>query len=363
MTLLNRLLDLAIAVQQIPSPTFHERRRAGLVRSRFEADGLSDAALDRTGNVYARLPGSGTGRPLVLSAHLDTVFPSGTDLQVRREQGRISGPGIGDNSLGVAGLSALGWVLKEQAIHLPGDVWLVADVGEEGLGNLRGMQAVVERFGDAPQAYLILEGMALGQVYHRALGVRRYRISVKTPGGHSWIDYGRPSAVHVLTALAAKITGLKVPAQPRTTLNVGTISGGTSVNTIAAEASLELDLRSENWETLQEVARLVEDIAGDSRGEGVQVEVETIGERPAGELPEDHGLVQKAVACLRQVGQEPHLNIGSTDANLPLSLGYPAVTIGLTTGGGAHTVHEYINIEPLEKGLEQLLRLVSKAWE
>ena len=363
MSLLNRLLDLAVAIQQIPAPTFHERRRAGFIRSRFEADGLRDVALDPVGNVFGRLPGTGAAKPLVVSAHMDTVFPSGTDLSVEREPGRITGPGIGDNSIGVAGLSGLVWTLAERGRPLPGDMWLVANVCEEGLGNLRGMLAVLERFGDPPQAYLVLEGMALGQVYHRALGVRRYRISVRTPGGHSWIDYGRPSAVHELTTLAAGITSLKVPSEPRTTLNVGMISGGTSVNTIAAEASLELDLRSEQWQTLEQVADAVEEMADKARGEGVEVEVEVIGQRPAGEIPADHALVKLAQDCLRGVGLEPRLNIGSTDANLPLSRGFPAVTVGLTTGAGAHTVHEYIHTEPLAKGLEQVVRLVSRAWD
>ena len=362
MTQIERLLDLAIAVQQVPAPTDHERRRAGFVRSHFETDGLADVTLDAVGNVLARLPGSGQERPLVVTAHLDTVFPSGTDLDVLRQPGRISGPGIGDNSIGVAGLSALAWLLQERGIRLPGDVWLVANVGEEGLGNLRGMKAVVERFEGRAKAYVVLEGMALGQVYHRALGVRRYRIRMHTPGGHSWIDYGRPSAVHELSALAARITALKVPSAPRTTLNVGKIAGGTSVNTIAAEAELELDLRSERWETLAAVAAQVEQLAIATRREGVEVEVTIIGERPAGELPAQHPLVRLAQACLQEEGLPSNLNIGSTDANQPLSQGLPAVTIGLTTGSGAHTVHEYINIEPLAKGLEQLVRLVSRMW-
>jgi acetylornithine deacetylase/succinyl-diaminopimelate desuccinylase-like protein len=363
MSLLERLLDLAVAIQQIPAPTFHEGRRAGFVRSRFEADGLQDVALDQDGNAYARLPGAGTGRPLVVTAHLDTVFPSGTDLSMRRDPGRLSGPGIGDNSLGVAGLTGLAWTFQERRVTLPGDLWLVADVCEEGLGDLRGMKAVLERFGQTPQAYLILEGMALGQIYNRALAVRRYRIGVRTSGGHSWIDYGQPSAVHELTALAARITELKVPSKPRTTLNVGTISGGTSVNTIASEAELELDLRSESWETLEEMARRVEELVEAARREGVEVDAVVIGERPAGEIPVEHPLVQKALASLREAGLEPRLNIGSTDANLPLSRGLPALAVGLTTGSGAHTVHEYINTEPLTKGLEQIVRLVSRAWD
>jgi len=363
MNLLDRILDLAIAIQQIPAPTFHEGRRAGFMRSRFEADGLQDASLDESGNVYARLPGTGASdRPLVVSAHLDTVFPSGTDLSVQRDPGRIIGPGIGDNSLGVAALAGLAWALRERQLTLPGDLWLVANTGEEGLGNLRGMKAAVARFEERPQAYLILEGMALGQIYHRGLGVRRYQISVRTPGGHSWLDYGQPSAVHELTAAAARITELKVPSRPRTTLNVGRISGGTSVNTIAAEAELELDLRSENWETLEQVAAQVEKIGRSAERHGVEVDVRVIGERPAGELSEQHPLVQAAMSCLREEGLEPRLNIGSTDANLPLSRGLPAVTLGLTTGAGAHTVHEYIQTEPLAKGLGQLVRLVGRAW-
>ncbi len=363
MTLLKRLVDHAISIQQIPAPTFHEKRRAGFIRSRFEADALKDVLLDRTGNVYGRLPGGQKGRPVVVSAHLDTVFPSGTDLKIERGQERVYGPGIGDNSVGVAGLSGLVWMLQERGIHLPGDIWLVANVGEEGLGNLAGMRAVLDRFGETPQAYLVLEGMALGHVYHRALGVRRYKILVGTSGGHSCIDYGRPSAVHELTGLAARITELKIPDRPRTSLNVGTISGGTSVNTIAAEAELELDLRSESWETLETISRQVQDLAEGCQREGVSVEVEAIGERPSGEIPAAHPLVQKAVECLHFVGLEARLSIGSTDANLPLSLGYASVTVGLTTGAGAHTLHEYINIEPLERGLEQVVRLVSRAWD
>jgi tripeptide aminopeptidase len=363
MTLLEQLLDLAVAVQQIPSPTSFEGRRAGFVLSRFLADGLQEVELDPVGNVYARLPGAGRARPLVVSAHLDTVFPSGTDLSVQREAERVCGPGIGDNSLGVAGLSGLVWALGQRAVRLPGDVWLVANVGEEGLGNLLGMRAVVERFQDAPLLYLVLEGMALGQIYHRALAVRRYRITVRTSGGHSWIDYGQPSAVHELTSLATQITALKVPSEPRTTLNVGTISGGTSVNTIAAGASLELDLRSEEQETLDGVARQVEQVSRTASREGVDIAVEVIGERPAGEIPAEHPSVRLAQDCLTRVGLEPHLNIGSTDANLPLSRGFPALTVGLTSGGGAHTLHEFIDIQPLEKGLDQVVGLVSRLWD
>ncbi len=367
--LTSRILDLAVAIQQIPAPTFHEQPRAEFVRGLFAKENLSDVEMDSVGNVYARLPANrppsiasplGTVHgPIVVSAHLDTVFPANTNLTMFREAGRIAGPGIGDNSVGVAGLFGLAWSLRERRIDLSADLWLVANVCEEGLGDLRGMKVVVDHFGSGPAAYIVLEGMSLGSIYHRALGVRRYRITARTEGGHSWIDYGRPSAVHELTRLAARITALKLPQAPRTTLNVGTIAGGTSVNTIAAEAMLELDLRSEGWEVLEKIAAQVEDLVHESNRPGVETEAQVIGQRPAGEIPAEHPLVRLAEACLQEVGINPHLNIGSTDANQPLSRGIPAITIGLTTGAGAHTVHEYINVDPLEKGMEQVVRLVS----
>jgi tripeptide aminopeptidase len=362
-SLITRVLDRAIAIQQIPAPTFHEAERAGFVRTRFAEEALADVSLDEAGNVYARLVSSGSGKELVVSAHLDTVFPGSFDLHCERGPERILAPGIGDNSLGVACLFGLVWALRERHLSLPGDLWLVANVCEEGLGDLRGIRAVVDRFGALPLAYIVLEGMALGQVYHRGLGVRRYRLTVRTSGGHSWIDYGQPSAVHELTALSTRITALELPRTPRSTLNIGVISGGSSVNTIAAEAMLELDLRSEGAETLEALAAQVDQIARAAEKPGVSVELEIIGQRPSGEIPPDHPLVKLAQDCLRTVGIEPRLNIGSTDANLPLSRGIPAVTIGLTTGSRAHSVQEFINIEPLEKGMEQLIGLVSRAWE
>jgi tripeptide aminopeptidase len=374
-TLASRTLDLAVFIQQIAAPTGQEQARAEFVRSRFVEEGLVDVQIDSAGNVLARMPALRSTQaaerpPLVVSAHLDTVFPLSVDLNVEREPERILGPGIGDNSLGVAALFTLVWSLREQNILLPGDLWLAANVGEEGLGNLRGIKAVVDRFdvplrskGSRALAYIILEGMALGQVYTRGLGVRRYRITVQTAGGHSWIDYGKPSAIHELTGVSSQLAALEMPRTPRTTLNIGIISGGSSVNTIAAEAMLELDLRSESAEALALLAEQVEKIVHSIERTGVTVVLETIGERPAGEIAAEHPLVRLAQECLRAEAIEPRLNIGSTDANWPLSLGLPAVTIGLTSGGRAHTVHEFINLPPLERGISQLVRLVSKAWE
>jgi tripeptide aminopeptidase len=358
-SLSDQVLDLTLTIQKIPAPTFHEEERAAFVRERFLAEGLSDVSTDPTGNVFARLPGRGETRPVVVSAHLDTVFPMKTPLDARREHERIIAPGIGDNSLGLAGLLGLIWAVKQENLSpLPGDVWLAANVGEEGLGDLRGMKAVVERFRDLPTAYIVLEGMSLGRVYNRGLGVQRYQISVRTPGGHSWIDYGHPSAIHELALLITKLNALVLPKQPRTTLNIGIIEGGISVNTIAAEAHLELDLRSEEIDTLAKLIEQVEDLIAASNRTDVTVISHIIGQRPAGEISPEHPLVRLALSCLEAQGLQPALNIGSTDANIPLSLGLPAICIGLTTGGGAHTTREYILTQPLAQGLTQLVGVV-----
>jgi acetylornithine deacetylase/succinyl-diaminopimelate desuccinylase-like protein len=265
-------------------------------------------------------------------------------------------------SPGVAGLFGLVWALRERKIALEYDLWLAANVCEEGLGDLRGMKSLVDRFGSEVRAYVILEGMALGHVYHCGLGVRRYRVTIRTSGGHSWIDYGRPSAIHELTSLSTRIIRLEVPAAPRITLNIGVISGGTSVNTIAAEAMFELDLRSESPAALEALSLQVEKMCALANKPGVEAAAEVIGARLVGEIPASHPLVELAEDCLRAKGIEPKLSIGLTDANIPLSRGLPAVTIGLTTGGEAHTVREYIEIEPLKKGMEQLVSLVRGVW-
>lgn len=358
----NRLLDLALRIQQIPAPTFEEAARARFVLENFHAEGLTDIAADSAGNACARLIG-GTAPPLIVSAHLDTVFPAETDLSARRETSRIYAPGIGDNSLGVAGLFGLLWMLREQNHPLPGDVWFVANTCEEGLGDLRGMKALCDRFRASPRGYLIIEGMALGHVYYRGIGVRRYKISVHTQGGHSWTDFGSPSAIHELARLVTQLTAIRPPDSPRTTYNVGRIGGGTSINTISAEAWVELDLRSESAEALNSLARQVEALVEAVNQRGVRVGMQVIGQRPAGEMPISHPLIQLARSILVTQGMEAGLIGGSTDANIPFSRGFPALVLGITHGGGAHTVGEYIDVEPVETGMQQLLQFVSRAWE
>lgn len=360
--IVNRIVELAVQIQQIPAPTFHEQKRAEFIQKLFIDEGLKDVCNDETGNVLGRFPGKGQEKPLIVSAHMDTVFPLETDLSVEWGIELIHGPGLGDNSLGVASLFGLLWSLKERITPLRGDVWLVANVAEEGLGDLRGMKAVVDRFGGDVHAYLVVEGLALGHVYHRAVGVKRYRVTARTGGGHSWSDYGHPSAVHELARLVVALTSLTLPVHPRTTMNVGRISGGTSVNVIASEATFDLDLRSEGPESLAELVSAAEKLIQQANRPGVNIEAKVIGQRPAGEISASHPLVLLAKDCLREQGLDAGLISGSTDANVPLSMGYPAIVLGITTGGSAHTVHEYINTAPISQGLGQLVSFVSRVW-
>jgi tripeptide aminopeptidase len=356
---IERLLDRALRIQRIPAPTFSETARAELMRSEFDEAGLADISRDATGNVYARVPG-GSRPPVVVSAHLDTVLSAADAPPARRVGDCLRGPGIGDNAVSLAALVELGFDYSEEPPE--GDVWLVADVGEEGLGNLAGMRQVVSRFGDGVGAYIVLEGMALGQVYHRALPVRRYRVSARTAGGHSWIHAGRPSAVHALLGLGAELLRLPLPATPRTTLNVGRIEGGTTINTIAPEAWLEIDLRSAEGEVLDDLRQQLERLVSAHRRPDVEVGLESIGDRPGGSLAPDHWLILAACRALEDAGEGPPvLEMASTDASLPLSLGLPAVCVGLTRGGEAHTLNEYIELDPLPRGYRSVRSLISAA--
>jgi acetylornithine deacetylase/succinyl-diaminopimelate desuccinylase-like protein len=357
------VLDLACTIQQIPGPTFQETKRAAFMFEQFNALGLLDVITDSAGNVLGRLPGTGSARPLVVSAHLDTVHPLGTPLTLQQSTDRIIGPSIGDNSLGLAGLLALPRMLARRQVTLPGDLWLAANVAEEGLGNLVGMQAIVDRFGSQPLAYIVIEGMGLGNILHRGLGVERYKITVQTPGGHSWADFGLPSAIHELCILVNRLTSLPLPLHPCTTLNVGIIQGGTSVNTIAGQAWLELDLRSEDSQALTHLVNQVHQVVRSSNRPNVETSLAIIGKRQAGSLSVTHPLVELAQQVIGEIGMEAHLDIASTDANLPLSRNYPSICVGLTLGNNAHAKDEFILTSPVEKGMHQLFELVTRTWQ
>lgn len=365
------LLNEATMLQQIPAPTFEEARRASYVQRHFEDSGLSDISTDDLGVVYARLPGADPALPAVMvTAHLDTVFPTETDLTVRQDGDRLYGPGIGDNCIGVAAVLTLPRVLRAYALQPPADIWLVGTVREEGLGNLGGMHNAVRRLGAQLGLALVIEGMALGHVFHRGLGVRRLKTTLRGPGGHSWLNYGTPSAIHHLLKLGAALAEVPVPADAPSSLNIGLIEGGTSINTIAPQASLSIDLRSEDVAALDELeGRVRATIAQVERPPDISIAVEGIGDRPAGRLPRQHPLVQATGAVLDAVGVEQvTYKAASTDANVPLAKGIPAVCIGVTTGGSAHSTDEYINIPPVTTGFQQLMLLTlaaahnSRAW-
>ncbi|HEU5097768.1 MAG TPA: M20/M25/M40 family metallo-hydrolase [Roseiflexaceae bacterium] len=359
------IVETAIAIQQIPAPTFDEARRGAYVAERMRTLGLSDVRIDAVGNVYGRRAGRSGGPGLLIAAHLDTVFPASTDLAIRREGARICGPGLGDNSMGVAALLHLAEALERHAVANAGDLWFVANVGEEGLGDLRGMRAAVDQLGGQIGAAIALEGCEPSRVVHAGLGVRRYRIGAAAAGGHSWHDFGAPSAIHALVRLAADLTELDVPKEPRGSFNIGVIEGGSSVNTIAEHAALLLDLRATEHATLDRLIEQAEQIVDAARGAAADVtfKIETVGDRPAGAIPLDHPLTQLAGAAYQAEGIGVTYEIASTDANIPLSRGIPAVCVGVCDGGNAHRLDEYIDPSRLPAGMRALLWLALAASE
>ena len=358
---LERLIERTIAIQSIPAPTFSEGARAAWIHKEFSRLDLPQPEQDPIGNIYLRVPG-GKKPPLVLTAHMDTVFPMETSLQIQRTSDSIHGPGIGDNSLSLGVLFELAEDLFKQT--LPGDIWLVANVGEEGLGNLLGMRQVVSRFGDDVTGYIILEGISLGHIYYKGLSVQRFRVSAKGPGGHSWIHSNRPSAIHVLVEISETLLNIELPEQPKSTLNIGLFHGGTTINSVAGKAFFELDLRSETAETLDDLIFRVNEKISSFEVKDMAINVKNIGERPGGSLPIHHPLLQAAKQALISIGESNiQLEIGSTDANVPLSMGLPAVCVGLTRGGGAHSMEEFIEIPPITRGYEALLKMIQFAFE
>ncbi len=355
---LERLLKTTLEIQAIPAPTFKEELRANYVRVAFDEIGLKDISVDNVGNVYGRIRG-GEGRPLILTAHMDSVFPIETSLEVTHRDNRIIGAGVGDNAVALGVLLELPNDL--QISGLQSDVWFVGTVGEEGLGNLIGMKDVVRRFGDEVSGYIVIEGMALGYIYHRGLPISRFRIDANTMGGHSWIHDGRPSAVHILIELSSQLIKLDLPQSPKTTLNIGRIQGGTSINTIASHAEIEIDIRSDAAEEIGAIETQIRDLTAGINTDEVTIEMTNIGTRPAGAISEKHPLVLVALDSYKAIGKEIcSLEAGSTDASYPLSLGLPAICVGITKGGGAHSLNEYIEISPIERGYAALLDLIER---
>ena len=349
--------EQATSLQQIPAPTFAEADRAVYVRLQFESFNLSDIRIDELFNVFGRLRGSGDAPALMITAHTDTVFPADTDLSTRHEGQLIYGPGLGDNCFGVAGLLGVVATLRRQNITPARDIWFVATSREEGLGNLGGMKAAYETLADRVDNVINLEGLAFGHVYHGGIAVRRLHITAATAGGHSWLHFGRPSAVHSIIQLGQRIISLQPTRTPRTTYNIGLIEGGQGINVIATSAGLWLDMRSEQPAALAQFEEQVRAQVHDLKSSEVDFQVELVGERPAGQISPQHEMVTGALAALAQVGVQGTLETGSTDGNIPLAAGCPAVTIGITRGGNAHRLDEYVELEPVTAGVKQLLLL------
>jgi len=339
---------------EIPAPPFGERARALRMADLMRDSGLRAVGMDAEGNVLGYLPGSESAPPVILSAHLDTVFPAGTDVRVRLDDDRLLGPGIGDDGRGLAALLTIARALVATEIPLAGPLLFVATVGEEGPGDLRGVRPLFRDGGPgtAARAFVSLDGAGIGRIVNVALGVRRYRISARGPGGHSWIDWGMPNPIHILAGMVSELTGLELPDDPATTLTVARWSGGTSINAIPREAWVELEVRSEDEDVLEDLdgrVRRMADIhhrratVGNGRDRPrLGLTVDQLGRRPAGETRVETHLVRATVAATRAIGARAELTIASTDANIPMKLGIPAVTIGAGgEAGKAHTPDEW----------------------
>ena len=372
-----RIMDWQAELVAIPAPPYGEAARGAWFAARFTEAGLSQVTVDEAGNVFGTiaatgLPPESTGPVVVLSAHLDTVFPAGTPLDPVIEDDRLTAPGASDNGAGLAGLLALAHALLHTSAELPAPLVLVANVGEEGEGDLRGVRQIYKGpLAGRIAAHIVLDGAGSDTAVIQALGSRRFRITITGPGGHSFTDAGRPNPIAALASALALIAEIPHIEEPRTTVNIGTIQGGTSVNSIPESAQATVDFRSTDTAQLVrlEVAlhRAVEDsverwnanarAAPGSRA-ALRFSIVKIGDRPAGHLAADSPLSQTLHAVDRHLGLRPDLRLGSTDANLPLSLGVPSISMGAGgEGGGAHTLAEWYSAHGREIGLRRVLLL------
>jgi tripeptide aminopeptidase len=349
-----RTLKDQIELTEIPAPPFKEAVRAAEFQKRLKALGLTDARIDSEGNVIATRKGSGSGPVLVFSAHLDTVFPEGTDVKVKVNGNRYEAPGIYDDGRGLAALLSVVRALNDQKIKTVGDIVFVGTVGEEELGDLRGVKALF-RDNKNIDGFISLDGLDIGRIVNQATGSRRYRIAFTGPGGHSFSAFGLPSATHAMGRAIAKIGDVQTVSNPKTTFTVGTVKGGTSVNAIAADAEIGLDMRSNSAAELKKLEDQILELARQATAEenkrwkkegtkdAIKVEFKLVGDRPAGASPDDSIMAQAARRSVATVGGEVRsLTASSTDSNTPISLGIPAVTLGGGgVGGGSHAPGEW----------------------
>jgi tripeptide aminopeptidase len=351
---------------EIPAPPFQEAQRAVAVRALLAASGLQ-VSIDQTGNVIGELRGATDKELVMLSAHLDTVFPPGTDVTVHRDANRMSGPGISDNGTGLAALVAIARALHENQIKPRRTILFAADVGEEGEGNLRGMRALVDTYKGRLKAAIVLDGSGTDHVTTKALASRRLEVLITGPGGHSWSDFGMPNPINALVRGSIRFINTRVPSSPRTTFNLGQIEGGTSVNSIPHEARLKVDIRSESEDELTKLESALRDCistgvrdemdSSRDRSKGkLEWNVEILGTRPGGELAPDSPLLAALRSADDAVGNQSRIERSSTDANIPLAYGIDAISIGAGgTGGGAHSLLEWYEPAGREMGLKRAL--------
>jgi tripeptide aminopeptidase len=353
--LASEVLERTEELARIPAPTGAEAARAALVAQWWSADGWNDVGIDDVGNVRAGVRGS-DGDAIVLCAHLDTVFAEDVPHEPRTEGARLYGPSVGDDAIGVAALSAIGRLVTDTEGPA---VWIVATVGEEGLGNLRGIRAVLESPPAPVRAVLAIEGNYLGRVSARGVGSIRWRVRARGPGGHAWERADAPSAVHEVASIAVALSQLRSDGA-RTSVNIGRIGGGEAINARAQEAWLDVDIRADDPAALDELEARATSIFEATRPEHLKVHVERLGRRPSGALDSSHELVAAAMQALRDVGVQPQLVATSTDANAAHEAGIPAVALGVTSGEGEHTLDEWIDTTQIPDGLAALAGTVTR---
>ena len=360
-----------VGICSVPATPFGEQERAEYLSRKFSELGLTEVEIDEEGNCLGLIKGSSLTPLLVVSAHLDTVFSKGTDFTVVRRDLKLFAPGIADDGCGLAALIALAQAIQTEQIPIEGSILFVGTVGEEGEGNLRGVRHLFTkgRWASQIEAFLSFDGPGLDRITNRALGSRRYRVEISGPGGHSWGDFGLPNPVHAIGRAISRLAGYPAPKEPRTTFNVGRIEGGTSVNSIPDRASMEVDLRSVAERELQRLdaffRRAMRDAVDEENGSRragdalLNLSVNLIGERPMGETRADSPLVEIALEATRILGFVPRLDQSSTDSNLPISLGIPAITLGAGgSSGSSHSLDEWYDPRGRDLGLKRGLLVI-----
>lgn len=354
------LADLTTRLTEVAAPTGDEGDRAAALAEVMREAGFDDVTVDPLHDVTGRIRGRRSDRCVLLAAHIDTVFPRSVDVRVTRQGARLMAPGVGDNTLSVATVVQMKALLEQLDVVPDVDILVTGNVGEEGLGDLRGMRAVMDAHDDIGAA-IAVEGHALGRVTHQGVGSRRLEVRITGPGGHSWGDFGRPSALHAAGRLVADLDAIELPAEPKTTLNVGILESGISVNTIAPEARLVIDMRSLEQRALEDLVRKAKRRIEAVGSDEISVSITVVGDRPAGRLPASQGLVPIARRALSLLDIDAVLDASSTDANIPISRNIPAICIGVASGGNAHREDEYIDLALVPTGMTQLAMVTLEA--